>query len=212
MWPGWDAALFRAIHHGWHRAWLDPIMVVLTDPGIWKFPLFALFSLVYLLRGRRGAIALVTLVLTIAASDQLSSHILKPIFRRPRPSMALADTKPLFGVRHSYSFPSTHASNFFSAAPITATLFPRIVVVPFALAAAVSLSRVYVGDHYPIDVAGGTILGLFLGFLGKKAFLRAERTFWRKVRREAEESEAPAEGPIPLAIERGAGEAPSAGP
>ncbi|HZE19685.1 MAG TPA: hypothetical protein VE402_06145, partial [Candidatus Angelobacter sp.] len=66
----WDVAIFRAIHHGMHHPWLDPIMIALTDPGPWKFPLLALVAALLLMRGRRGAIGLVVLALTIAAGDQ----------------------------------------------------------------------------------------------------------------------------------------------
>ncbi len=172
----WDVAIFRAVHHGMHRPWLDPIMVALTDPGPWKFPILGLVALLLLVRGRRGAIGLVVLCLTIAAADQLSSHILKPVFHRIRPSTALTDTVPLFGRRTSYSFPSTHAANFFSAAPVVSAVFPEVTVFAYACAAAVCFSRIYVGDHYPSDVLGGTVLGLMLGFLGRKAYRRLLRT------------------------------------
>jgi len=41
-----------------------------------------------------------------------------------------------------------------------------------ALAAAISYSRVYVGVHYPGDVLGGTLLGLFVGWLAAFIFDR----------------------------------------
>jgi undecaprenyl-diphosphatase len=34
-----------------------------------------------------------------------------------------------------------------------------------ALAAVISYSRIYVGVHYPGDVLGGALLGLFVGWL-----------------------------------------------
>ncbi|TMQ60410.1 MAG: phosphatase PAP2 family protein [Candidatus Eisenbacteria bacterium] len=206
MLADWDAALFRAIHHGMHHRWLDPVMMALTDPGRWKVPLLALFALVFLLRGRRGAIAVVVLSLTIAASDQLSSHVLKPVFRRARPSVSLHDAKPLFGVRTSWSFPSSHASNFFAAAPVAAAAIPQAAIPAYALASVVSLSRIYVGDHYPSDVLGGAILGLFLGFLGRKAFFRSERSILGRAR-------APAGVDEGTSIRQSRGErAPSGGP
>jgi undecaprenyl-diphosphatase len=172
----WDVAVFRAIHHGMHHPWLDPIMMALTDPGPWKFPLLGLVAVLFLLRGRRAWIGLVILCLTIAAADQLSSHILKPLFKRIRPSTALTDSVPLFGRRTSYSFPSTHAANFFSAAPVVSAVFPQVAIAAYVVAGAVCLSRIYVGDHYPSDVLGGTVLGLLLGFLGRRAYRRAIRT------------------------------------
>ncbi|HEY3155602.1 MAG TPA: phosphatase PAP2 family protein [Candidatus Eisenbacteria bacterium] len=206
MLSDWDVALFRAIHHGLHHPWLDPVMMALTDIGPWKIPLLVLIAGLLLLRGRRGAIAVVVLALTIAAADQLSSHVLKPIFRRARPSVSLHDSKPLFGIRTSWSFPSTHASNFFSAAPVIAAAVPQAAVAAYALATAVSLSRVYVGDHYPSDVLGGAILGLFLGFLGRKAFLRAERSLPGGAR-----ASAGADEDVPIRESRGE-RAPSGGP
>ncbi len=176
MAPSWDSGLFRAIHHGWHHPALDPVMKALTDPGPWKLPIFALAAGLFLRGGRRGAIALLTLALTVAASDQLSSKVLKPMFHRQRPSVALADARPLFGIRHSYSFPSGHATNFFAAAPIVGTVFPHAAAAYVGLAAAVSLSRIYVGDHYPSDVIAGAILGILIGLLGRIAFLRLDRS------------------------------------
>jgi len=116
------------------------------------------------------------LAATIAVSDQTSAKVLKPIFKRARPSVVVADSKPLFGVRRSYSFPSVHATNFFAAAPVVGAVFPPLRVAAFVLAAAVSFSRVYVGDHWPSDVIAGAALGLFLGWLGRRALLRVERT------------------------------------
>ncbi len=202
----WDVAIFRAIHHGMHQPWLDPVMAWVTDPGVLKFPILATVGLLFLLRGRRGAIGLLVLALTIAAGDQLSSHVLKPLFNRPRPAVALPDTRPLFGVRVSKSFPSTHAVNFFAAAPVVSAVFPPVTVYACAYAAVVCFSRIYVGDHYPSDVLGGMLLGLALGFLGRRAYRRAVRTALGS--REVSAAGIPDSTPASARAER----APSAGP
>jgi undecaprenyl-diphosphatase len=177
---GWDAAVFRAIHLGTHQKWLDPVMMALTEPGPWKIPLLVLAGLLFLIRGRRGLIGVLVLALTIAAGDQLSSHVLKKIVKRARPSAELPDSRPLFGVRGTHSFPSTHAVNFFAAAPVVSAVFPEATVVTYGIAALVSFSRIYVGDHWPSDVVGGALLGLGLGFLGRKLYRRAVRTLLKE--------------------------------
>src|SRR5512138_462377 len=108
----WDTAIFRAVNLGMERPWLDPVMKALTDPGRFKAPLLIAAALLFMLRRARGLLALLVLVATVATTDQLSAKILKPIFKRPRPSVVVADAHKLFGVRHSYAFPSVHAANF----------------------------------------------------------------------------------------------------
>jgi membrane-associated phospholipid phosphatase len=52
----------------------------------------------------------------------------------------------------------------FAIAALVAPYFKRgWKVLPWALAAAVCLSRVYLGAHFPLDVAAGAGLGMFIG-------------------------------------------------
>ncbi len=187
MWLAWDRAIFRAIHLGLHHPLLDPIFKFLTAPGPYKIPIFVLIGLLFLTRRRRGILGLAVLILTVAAGDQLSSKVLKPIFKRARPSVVLSDARPLFGIRHSNSFPSGHATTSFAAAPVVAYVFPAASIAIYVTAATIAFSRVYVGDHWPSDVVGGILLGLSVGFLGRKALIRLERTLSAR-RRPVEES------------------------
>lgn len=82
---------------------------------------------------------------------------LKYVVRRRRPT--LENLPALSTTVTSLSYPSAHATTSFAAARLLARDcgLPRAPV--YAAAAAMGLSRVYVGVHYPSDVAAGAILG-----------------------------------------------------
>ncbi len=171
-WQGWDEALFRQVHLAWRHPVLDPFFRGLTDPGKLMLPiLFVLVGLFWMNR-RRGLLGLLVLALTIAVSDQSSSKLLKPIFQRQRPSVQIADSRPMFGVRGSYSFPSSHATNAFATAVVLDAVFPGARAALLVLAGLVSYSRIYVGDHWPSDVLAGALLGSLIGLGGRFLFTR----------------------------------------
>jgi membrane-associated phospholipid phosphatase len=92
---------------------------------------------------------------TIAGTYALNTAI-KLLVRRSRPD--LADLPQLTGTPTQLSFPSAHASTSFAAAGLFRRL--GIPAAPlYALASALSLSRLYLGVHYPSDVLAGALLG-----------------------------------------------------
>jgi undecaprenyl-diphosphatase len=79
--------------------------------------------------------------------------------------------RPLYlRVPRTSSFPSGHASSAFMAATLLADRDPHLRAVYFGLAALVATSRVHVRIHHASDVAAGTVLGLALGQIAKRAW------------------------------------------
>jgi undecaprenyl-diphosphatase len=105
----------------------------------------------------------VTVLSADAAADALSYGMRDWIGRR-RPALVYPDPKPLVPVPHSGSFPSGHAAMAFACATVLACWDRRLAVPAFVLAAAIAWSRVYVGVHWPLDVLGGAILGVGIGY------------------------------------------------
>lgn len=88
------------------------------------------------------------------------------------------------GCTGSYSFPSNHALNNFAAAIFFYRLFPNLKWVLFISAALISISRVYLGLHYPSDIFGGAVIGLAFGYLFSSGVLYLEKYLdERKIKR-----------------------------
>jgi membrane-associated phospholipid phosphatase len=97
-------------------------------------------------------------VLVVGATYALNTAI-KALVRRPRP--VLEGLPALVATPTALSFPSAHSSTSFAAARAYGRLVPAAPL--YATAAAMAASRVYLGVHYPTDVAAGALLGLATG-------------------------------------------------
>jgi membrane-associated phospholipid phosphatase len=91
--------------------------------------------------------------------------MLKTVVRRKRPH--LEKLPALISTPTALSFPSAHASSSFAAARAYARLVPGAPL--YAIATAMALSRVYLGVHYPSDIAAGALLGTLVGGSGARA-------------------------------------------
>lgn len=88
---------------------------------------------------------------------------LKEFFGRERPPAVDADLTAAVALPGSHSFPSGHAMTAFAAAAAIAVVRPGLRWPVLALAAAVALTRPYLGVHFWSDVIVGAALGAILG-------------------------------------------------
>ncbi|WST81439.1 phosphatase PAP2 family protein [Streptomyces sp. NBC_01136] len=164
QWDGMDRRLLSALHERGTDPRVAAVARALSRSGehgaLW---LAAGLTGAVADRERRGAWLRGT---ALTATAHLASMGVKRIARRPRP----AHVTPLVRTAGRHSFPSSHATAATAAAlaygaAARGTLGARLVP---ALAAAMCLSRMVVGVHYPSDVAAGAALGALTARLGAR--------------------------------------------
>ena len=110
----------------------------------------------------------------IASSTAISfgvTQLIKLLVKRPRPFISNINIVPVYRAQ-GFSFPSGHASSSFSTATALSIAYPKWYVIgpAFLWAGTISYSRMYLGEHYPTDVAAGAFLGASSAYSMKFVF------------------------------------------
>jgi undecaprenyl-diphosphatase len=134
-----------------------------------------MYGLVWLLVGAVLALlwrrpTIFVLVLAADGSADLLATIGKEAFHRHRPRVHQLGPNV-----STPSFPSGHAATSFACATVLAVAAPRMRVPFYLLATLIALSRLYNGDHYPLDVLAGAALGVATALLLLGATRRRQR-------------------------------------
>ena len=159
--------------NGYHTSFLDETMALITSKWIWiPFYLF-LIELLFKRRSTKTAIlTLIAVALAITLTDQICASLIRPYVGRLRPCNP---DNPIFSYINlvknihpgGYSWPSCHAANTFALATLLSCVMKsrKFTIFIFAWAIIVSISRLYVGVHYPTDLLCGAAIGSALGYL-----------------------------------------------
>jgi membrane-associated phospholipid phosphatase/predicted MFS family arabinose efflux permease len=100
-------------------------------------------------------------------------EVVYSVYDRPRPEEVVSDaTLNGHSWAHLNSFPSGHMAITAALAVAVALAFPRLRYGLWAYVAAVALTRVFFGAHFPLDVLAGTALGIASAVLVALAFSR----------------------------------------
>jgi undecaprenyl-diphosphatase len=183
-------ALLDAPAGGYRRQWPDGVRMfarAITDIGesTWYLVPTGVFIVLALAldwrrfsRRRRWLMAnwfaLSSYIFLTIGGSGLIATILKRIIGRARPKhfeehgLFAFDN---FATDASFaSFPSGHATTVGALMAMVGLLFPRLRVAALLLAVALASTRIFVGAHYPSDVAAGLGFGMWFAYFMAVAF------------------------------------------
>lgn len=148
-----------------HSPVLDRLMCIITKLGnagaIW---ILAAAILLLIPKTRKtGAVVATALVIDAI----LCNGILKPWIARIRPFDVNPAIQLLIPRPADFSFPSGHtAAAFTTVAALYFAKESRLWKPALVLAILIAFSRLYLYVHYPTDVFGGIVVGIFAGYAG----------------------------------------------
>ena len=159
--------------NGSNNVILDQLALVLTSGFTW-IPLYVVLFIVVMRNNEtmmQIGLVVGAALLCILFADGFADGIIKPLAERWRPSndpLVKYSVQVVDNLRmKDYSFCSAHAANTMSIAVFFSLLVrSRMLTIAMIVWSQVNCwTRLYLGVHYPLDIATGLLLGSVVGFL-----------------------------------------------
>ena len=154
-----DSSILLWIQDSLRAGFLTPVVKVITHLGD-KGALWILITLALLCFRKTRRLGILCGI-AMAIGLVVTNLVIKNWVARVRPYEVIPGLNCIVGLADDWSFPSGHTTNSLACAWVLFRCAPRKYGVPaLVVAILISLSRLYVGVHYPTDVLGGAVIGL----------------------------------------------------
>ena len=156
-----DASLYRAVNRlAGRTGWAHPLLIAYAKYGL---VLFAALLLAGWWLARRSAdidaVAAVVWAGAAAVAALGVGQVIGHAIDRARPYAVMPTAHVLITRTSDFSFPSDHATAVGAVAAGLWLANRRLGLLAAGLGVVMAVARVYVGAHYPGDVAAGLVLG-----------------------------------------------------
>ena len=165
----YDIQLFQWINLTLTNAFFDWLMPLITDlhKSFYFTALFFPIAHIYWAykEKKKSLILIPCFLLSLAFSDLFSYRVVKHFVQQPRPPVSGIEVVVRSPYHGQYGFTSNHAANTFAIATFVGLTYVALKLPLFVFAFLISFSRIYNGVHFPSDVLGGALIGIFFGYL-----------------------------------------------
>ncbi len=143
---------------------LDAALVFLAKFLPYFLVLGFLVLIFYKSSSRRRLIFYIEAALSLILGSGLLVQFFRFFYSHPRPFEEMG-FMPLIAGPESSSFPSNHAAILFALSLLVFYLNRRVGLWFFILSLLNGLARIAVGVHWPLDILGGTLVGVLAAYL-----------------------------------------------
>jgi undecaprenyl-diphosphatase len=152
----------------WPRdGYLFQFMHVVSDIKVTGYLIIPLLAVMIYKKGYKSFVLPFGMsLLATAFSETISRRVVKALVMRPRPNFIGLDCSD----SACWGFVSSHATNLFSVAIFLSLYDKKNCYWTLPIAVLVSFSRIYLLDHFALDVIGGAVLGSVIGLFTWKFY------------------------------------------
>lgn len=163
-----------------YKAWQEQLKAsqryrwLVVFAGIYSILLFVPLGL-YLLTRPQGVRLVILCLVALAVARGLVTELITFLYKKQRPYQVYtfdAVSSWLFSRRtmRENSFPSGHTVSVVAISTVLVWYYPAFGILGYVLALLVGYGRVRLGNHFPVDILGGFLVGLSFGYVVVRFF------------------------------------------
>ena len=178
-----NISIFRAVNDiGKEFPDINPLFIFFAEYTVYCLMLVLLFY--WLTRNTQNKVMVVSAVISFFIAEA-TGKLIGLLYSHQQPFAVWSGVNKLIEKEVGNSFPSDHTIVFFSVCISIALFRKRFWYLWVALALILSISRIYVGVHYPVDILVGALLGtiaaiLVYKFISRQRWIRQSIALYEK--------------------------------